>query len=94
MQGILTVPKENIKQLKFIKEDVLKDASSCKARLFSLEKAQTLGNLYHQKVNIIYLLRDGEIQQVETTVWAVGQEYIVLKGGVTIPVHAIMEVEF
>ncbi len=94
MQGILTVPKENIIQLKFIKEDVLKDANSRKARLHSLEKAQTLGNLYHQKVNIIYLLRDGEIQQVETTIWAVGQEYIVLKGGVTIPVHAILEIEF
>ena len=94
MQGILTVPKENINQLKFIKEEVLKDTPSRKARFFSLEKAQALGNLYHQKVNIIYLLRDGEIQQVETTIWAVGQEYIVLKGGVTIPVHAILEVEF
>jgi hypothetical protein len=31
---------------------------------------------------------------VETTVWAVGEEYVILKGGITIPVHAILRVEF
>lgn len=94
MQGISTVPKESIGQLHFIKEDVLKDRVSRQNRLASLLKAQTLGNLYHQKVNIIYILQNGQLQQVETTVWAVGEDYLTLKGGTYIPIHAILEVEF
>jgi hypothetical protein len=94
MQGVVTVPKENIGQAQFYKEEVLKNEDSRKIRQYFLLRAQTLGNLYHQKVNIVYLLRNGEIQQVETTIWAVEGDYIVLKGGVTIPVHAILEVEF
>lgn len=94
MQGVLTVPKENIGHLQFIKEDILKDSGSRQNRLATLLKAQTLGNLYHQKVNIIYILNNGDLQQVETTVWAVGGRYIALKGGMNIPVHAILEVEF
>ncbi len=83
MQGVLTVPKEKIGQLQFIKEDVLKDSISKKNRQAALLKAQTLGNLYHQKINIIYVLQNGNLQQVETTVWAVGDTYISLKGGMT-----------
>ena len=94
MQGVLTVPKENVGQLKFCKEDVLNDNISRKWRKYDLERALSLGNLYHQKVTMVYKLRTGELQQVETTVWAVGEEYIILKGGVTIPVHAIMSIEF
>jgi uncharacterized protein (UPF0248 family) len=94
MQGVLTVPKENIGQFKFCKEEVIKDTSSRKLRMYDLDKALSLGNLYHQKVKIVYMLRNGELQQVETTVWAVGEEYVILKGGITIPVHAILRVEF
>jgi hypothetical protein len=94
MQGVLTVPKEEIGQLHFIKKDILSDTISRKNRLAALLKAQTLGNLYHQKVTIIYVLNDGNLQQVETTVWAVGGDYIALKGGMNLPIHAILEVEF
>jgi hypothetical protein len=94
MQGILTVPKENIGQLKFYKEDVLLDINSRKLRMYDLEKALSLGNLYRQKVTIVYRLRTGELQQVETTVWSVGEQYVILKGGVTIPVRSVLKIEF
>ena len=94
MQGVITVPKEDIGQMKFCKEDVLQDVISRKLRKYDLQRALSLGNLYHQKVTMVYKLRTGELQQVETTVWAVGEEYVILKGGVTIPVHAVERIEF
>jgi hypothetical protein len=94
MQGVITVPKEYIGQMQFCKEDVLQDTISRKLRKYDLQRALSLGNLYHQKVTMVYKLRTGELQQVETTVWAVGEEYVILKGGVTIPVHAIQQIEF
>jgi uncharacterized protein (UPF0248 family) len=94
MQGVMTVPKENVGQMKFYKEDVLKEMSSRKIRMYDLEKALSLGNLYRQKVTIVYALRNGDLQQVQTTVWSVGEQYVILKGGITIPVHSILKVEF
>jgi uncharacterized protein (UPF0248 family) len=94
MQGVMTVPKENVGQMKFYQEDVLKEASSRKLRMYDLEKALSLGNLYRQKVTIVYALRNGDLQQVQTTVWSVGEQYVILKGGITIPVHSILKVEF
>jgi uncharacterized protein (UPF0248 family) len=68
--------------------------SSRKIRMYDLEKALSLGNLYRQKVTIVYALRNGDLQQVQTTVWSVGEQYVILKGGITIPVHSILKVEF
>lgn len=93
MQGIITVSKETLPSQQFIREEILPEKISQQLRLAPLYRAQLLGNLYHQKVNIVYRLKTGEVQQVETTVWSVEENYVVLKSGITIPVHAIVEVE-
>lgn len=63
-----------------------------KKRLADLYRSQTLGNLLQTKVKIIFETADEQVYQVNTTVWAVGSDFISLKGGVYIPINAILEV--
>jgi hypothetical protein len=53
-----------------------------------------LGNIDHNKVTIVFKTEDGTILQVKTTIWAVTEDYVALKGGVHIPIKAIVDIEF
>lgn len=88
------IEKEHITRLVFVKHDVLPDSLSRQVRQFNLKRAQTLGNGYKRKVKIRFHTDSQEAQQVETTVWSVGSAYVSLKGGISIPINAISEVEF
>lgn len=89
METVEKIEKERIGNLKFTKKEVLIDQEEIKNRWLDLCRAQALGNLQHGKVNIIFFTADEKIYQVSTTVWAVGQEFVTLKGGIHIPVNAI-----
>ena len=93
MQPIITVPKEKIGTVAFAAQDVLNDSALVAERKRMLQKALSLGNLYHHKVTITYRLHQGESQRVTTTVWAVTDHRVMLKGGRVIPVHAIERVD-
>lgn len=93
MESIVTVPKEIIGQASFASNEVLNNRLEVERRRWNLQKALSLGNLFRHKVTITYQLYDGIPQRVVTTVWAVTEHYVTLKGGRIIPVHAIREVE-
>lgn len=86
------IEKEDIANLKFPAEEVLTDENDRKLRNAELERGTTLGNIDHYKIKIIFE-DDTSIKQVETTIWAQGEENIVLKQGVYIPVHRIHQVK-
>ncbi|UZD22405.1 hypothetical protein [Algoriphagus halophytocola] len=92
MKTIETIQKESISQLTFSKKEALVDPEERKQRMADLYRSQTLGNLLQSKVKLIFETSDGQNYQVDTTVWAVGNDFISLKGGITIPVHAILKV--
>lgn len=54
-------------------------------------RAMLLGNIAKTKVKIIFQTTTG-VRQVHTTVWATTQDDIVLKGGRTIPMAAIINI--
>jgi len=85
------IEKENIEGLHFPETDVLTDAQQIKQRKQDLEKAMALGNLEHIKIEIFFE-DDKEKLMVNTTVWAVTPESIVLKKGVVIPIHRIHKI--
>jgi len=85
------IEKENIDQVQFVENEVLSDSISIKERKIALNRALILGNAYRRKVKIIFSTTDG-IKQVETTIWAVTEEKIILKGGRLIPINAIHKV--
>ena len=87
---IKTIEKESIESLSFKGEINFKQH---KDLMQQLNQAMRLGNGYHTKVSIYFHDSEGT-KRVETTIWAVGNKYVLLKGGIWIPIARIQEVKF
>lgn len=61
------------------------------ARINDLDRALSLGNLEHLKIKI-YFEDDTSKKVVETTIWGVTEERVILKQGVVIPVKRIHKI--
>ncbi len=84
------IEKENIQSLIFPKTDVLIDKDAIYQRNNDLTRAQSLGNLEHSKIKIFF--EDNQSKKmVETTVWAVTDNRVVLKQGIGIPINRIFK---
>lgn len=86
------IEKESVATLKFHKEDVLKSTEARIQRKLDLNRATTLGNMERDKMRIIFEDTLG-LKQIETTIWGVTDEGIILKQGMMIPIHCIHEVK-
>ncbi|MCH2234798.1 MAG: hypothetical protein MK078_11165 [Crocinitomicaceae bacterium] len=82
------VEKENIPQLSFSKTSQRKLNPSI---LKELDLAMRGGNTDKIKYRIEFSTNTG-VKQVETTVWAAGEKYVCLKGGVWIPIANILSI--
>lgn len=87
------IPKEAISLLHFLKEEVLTNPTDIRLRNQDLNRAMTLGNLEHGKVKIHFLDAQHNFYQVETTVWAVTEDYLCLKGDLQIPTCAVLRID-
>jgi hypothetical protein len=88
------IAKEELFNARFPKKDVLNDDVQKVLRRLSLQKAERLGNGHKSKVKIEFACEQNKINQVNTTVWAATEDYVLLKGGLFLPVSAILNVEF
>lgn len=87
------IEKEGICYLMFPKNEVLTDEQAKKNRKITLEKAMKLGNNYRGKAKITF--EDSqEVKQIETTIWGVTDEQVILKGGMVIPIYRVHQVIF
>ena len=85
-----TIVKERINLLKFPNGEVLNDVFDIRQRDADLNRAQALGNLEHAKIKIFF--EDNQSKKmVETTVWAVTDNQVVLKQGIGIPINRIFK---
>jgi hypothetical protein len=98
MEALITpatlIAKEEVPSLSFSSKDVLTDPIAQKKRMQDLNRAATLGNGYHGKVEITFQTAKGNLLRVDTTVWTVEDKYITLKAGCSIPLQSIVGVEF
>ena len=85
------IDKELITSLNFPKTDVLEDKEAILGRKNDLDRALSLGNLEHVKIQI-YFEDDMSKKMVETTIWGVTEERVILKQGVVIPVKRIHKI--
>ncbi|MCP4437832.1 MAG: hypothetical protein GY810_02725 [Aureispira sp.] len=83
-----------LKELLFAKDEVLVDVKKVLSRKFHLKRALLLGNLYKRKVTLKFKTIEGSLRRVEATVWAVGDKFVSLKAGITIPIKSIVSVEY
>lgn len=56
-----------------------------------LTKAMILGNSHKHKVKLIFD-SDGGLKMVETTIWGLSDQRVILKKGLSIPIDNIIEV--
>jgi uncharacterized protein (UPF0248 family) len=87
------IDKEAISGLHFPDVEVLKDKEAIKQRKADLERCLTLGNLEHHKIKI-YFEDDTSAKTVDTTVWGLTDKRVILKQGITIPIHRIIKIKF
>lgn len=86
-----TIDKELITSLSFPNTDVLQEIDEIKQRKEDLDRALSLGNLEHLKIKI-YFEDDLSCKMVETTIWGVTDNRVILKQGVIIPVNRIYKI--
>ena len=94
MDAVQILPKEELSEISFVKEDVLKDPVKIRLRGIYLKKAELLGNAYKSKVKMIFKTVNGSVFGVETTIWSADENHITIKGGISIPTKSILEIEF
>lgn len=87
------IEKEAVDGLVFPKTEVLVSDQDRETRAKHLRKATTLGNLNKFKVHIQFEDTEG-LKTVYTTIWAVTEKKIILKGGRSIPRNRVHSVEF
>ena len=85
------IDKETISSLVFPKKEVLDEKDAIIQRKNDLDRALSLGNLEHVKIQI-YFEDDKSKKMVETTIWGVTDERVILKQGVVIPVKRIHKI--
>jgi hypothetical protein len=93
-EAIETVLKESLPMLHYPHEDVLHTEAARLHRAHETERAATLGNAYHGKLDIYFKTADGATKRVQTTVWAADDEYLTLKAGLSIPLRAVTRLDF
>jgi hypothetical protein len=87
---IQEIQKEQVPQCTYAKLSSIKQESSLGSQLHN---AMILGNTHRGKVSIVFCDDEG-LKKVTTTVWAVGEKFITLKGGVWIPISKIVDIIF
>lgn len=86
-----TIEKEKIENLRFPSQEVLTDETLINERRINLDRALALGNLEHSKIKI-YFEDDTSRKVVETTVWGVTDQRVILKQGLVIPISRVHSV--
>ena len=89
-----TIEKEAIPTLRFANRDVLADPAAQRRRNADAARAAALGNNYHGKLDIYFQTAEGQTMRVATTVWAAHDEYLSLKSGLALPLHAVLGFDF
>lgn len=87
------INKEDVPKYHFVSYDVLDHEEDRRSRTEALQKAMILGNSDHVKIKIFFMTHEG-LKEVETTVWAATDQSVVLKGAVSVPIHAITRIEY
>ena len=92
--SIEIVEKEAIATLHFGHDDVLTDPAARQRRRADADRAVTLGNAYHGKLDIYFRTADGATKRMATTVWAADADHLTLKSGASLPLRAVLGFDF
>jgi hypothetical protein len=84
------IEKQKIAHLSFPKVEVLDNVAEIQQRYSDLNRALSLGNLEHSKIKI-YFEDNNSKKVVETTVWGLTDQRVILKQGNVMPINRIFK---
>jgi len=87
------IQKEAITNLQFSKTEVLKNKTAKQMRKTALNRALQLGNLLKNKVNICFKDVEDNLMRVNTTIWGVTTDAVILKQGIIIPRNRVVFID-
>lgn len=85
------IQKEQIGSFSFPPGDVLQDQTERSFRLAIAQKARILGNIEKSKATISFHTTEG-VFEVNTTVWDVDNDFIMLKGASALPLRSVYSI--
>ncbi|MEM9340130.1 MAG: hypothetical protein AAGA66_15455 [Bacteroidota bacterium] len=86
------IDKSTLRNMPFKTREILVDKDDIQRRLDDLNRAMLLGNLFKETVRLQFQNSRSEPMETEATVWSVTEKNVILKGGLTIPIHSISKV--
>ncbi len=86
------IEKEQLRECAFRKPSERSTEHEMRERNRRLYLAMLMGNNFESKAKIVFNTLEG-YKEVFTTVWATTEKFILLKGGIHIPIEAIAHVE-
>lgn len=89
----LLIEKEQIQDLNYPSTVSEKSKATKNELMAKCQKAMTLGNLHKVKCSILFNDSEG-LKKVNTTIWSLLEEHIVLKGGVSLNLRYVEDIEF
>jgi hypothetical protein len=92
-EGIQRMPIEELTEHHFPKRDVLFTPEAQAARIHDLHTAMVETNDNHEELGLIIRLVTGERVEVLSSFIEVSGDHVQIRGGHTIPIHAIERVE-
>lgn len=93
MQNVRKLNPEEILMAHFVQNDVLTTPEERADRAKKLLKAVILSNCEHQDIGIVIKLDNGEVIETFCDLIDFADEFVMIKGGATIPLKAIVDVE-
>ena len=88
---IPTIPIRDIPKVTFIPIESEDEQFSKQELTSKLDNACSNGNTGKSKYNISFLTNNG-FMRINTTIWMVGEEFILLKENIYIPISSIIDV--
>ena len=88
------IQKEQLSICQFTSSEVLRGDWEKVYRVFSLQRAERVGKIHGSRVRISFRLIGNELRMVKAVVNSVNDQFVFLAGGFSIPLRAILGVEF
>ena len=89
--SIITIEKEMLDKIHYPDQEVLLEPEQITKRESNAKKAIKLGNLFKDKVKVVFEDTEG-IKLVQTTIWGMTERYLIFKRGMVMPLNRIHEI--
>ena len=91
MGAARNIEQKELLRVIFKNEETMYIQEQVKSRDQKLYMAMLMGNHYYDNVRILFNTEDGE-REVTSRIWARTDKFVVLKGGMFIPIGAVIDI--